>query len=194
MFKQTQHKFSLKTLLYLSVLAIGTYLFGAGIYIHAKANLAQYLIQDAWQQSMATGQKTKPWSWADTWPSAKLRFNNQSKTLYVLEGATEAIIAFAPGHLLQSAKPGEVGNSVIFGHRDTHFKLLQEVKTGDIIETETMQGLGRFRVEELRIVHASQLEVMQASERSLLTLITCYPFNSTEPSPELRYVVKAYRI
>ncbi len=45
---------------------IGLLLFGQGAYIHAKALLAQVLLERAFDQTIATGNPTKPWSWADT--------------------------------------------------------------------------------------------------------------------------------
>src|SRR5205085_1880281 len=51
---------------------IGLILFGQGAYIHAKARLAQVLLERAFEKTIATGRETKPWSWADTWPVARI--------------------------------------------------------------------------------------------------------------------------
>ena len=45
---------------------------GQGLYIHAKAMLAQVLLQRAFAESLATGGAVKPWPWADTWPEARI--------------------------------------------------------------------------------------------------------------------------
>src|SRR6476469_6161733 len=50
----------------------GLVLFSQGAYIHAKALLAQVLLQRAFTETIATGRDTKPWSWADTWPVARI--------------------------------------------------------------------------------------------------------------------------
>src|SRR5882757_3369108 len=50
----------------------GLILFGQGAYIHAKALLAQVLLERAFNTTIATGLQTKPWSWADTWPVARI--------------------------------------------------------------------------------------------------------------------------
>ena len=42
---------------------IGLLLFGQGAYIHAKALLAQVLLQRAFTETIAGGRVTKPWSW-----------------------------------------------------------------------------------------------------------------------------------
>src|SRR5690242_17466115 len=40
---------------------IGLILFGQGVYIHAKALVAQVLLERAFAKTIATGQETKPW-------------------------------------------------------------------------------------------------------------------------------------
>lgn len=165
------------------------YLFASSGYIHAKALLAQYLIADAWVESLETGSAQAPWRWADTHPVAKLTVGQE--TAYVLAGASGRNLAFGPGHMSGTALPGENGNAVISGHRDTHFSVLESVEIGDIIATQTAKGEHRYRVSEVRIVHQSQMEVTQSGIDNTLTLITCYPFNGVDPNPELRYIVRA---
>lgn len=165
------------------------YLFASSGYIQAKAILAQYLIEDAWHQTQQQGQHVAPWSWADTYPVAELKIAD--KTLFVLSGASGRVLAFGPGHMLQTPLPGQSGNSVISGHRDTHFALLKYVQLGEVIETVTQSGIYRYQVTETRIVHENQIDLIDSDQRSLLTLITCYPFDGLTPNPTLRYVVRA---
>ena len=42
----------------------GLILFGQGAYIHAKALVAQVLLERAFEKTIAAGHETKPWSWA----------------------------------------------------------------------------------------------------------------------------------
>jgi sortase A len=51
---------------------IGLILFGEGAYIHAKALLAQVLLERAFEKTVATGRETKPWSGPDSWPVARI--------------------------------------------------------------------------------------------------------------------------
>lgn len=169
--------------------SIGGYLFASSGYIHAKALLAQHLIEDAWVSSVETNQPVTPWSWADTFPVAKLTLANE--TLYVLSGATGRTLAFGPGHISHTPLPGEQGNSVISGHRDTHFAILKDLQLGDIILADTQSSSSRYKIEEIRIAHEDQIELTENTDEDLLTLITCYPFNSVAPDPELRFVVRA---
>ena len=88
--------------------AAGTALWhlGQASYIHAKAWLAQYLIRAAWERSLATGTTVKPWSWADTWPVARLVAPRQDADLYVLAGDSGRSLAFGPGHRFGTPAPG----------------------------------------------------------------------------------------
>ena len=165
------------------------YLFASSGYIHAKALLAQHLIEQAWTTSIEQNRRVPPWSWADTYPVAKLTLAD--KTLYVLAGATGRTLAFGPGHLSHTPLPGETGNSVISGHRDTHFAILEELQVGDFVMTSTGSASSRYQVQEIRIVHENQIEFTEDSNQDLLTLITCYPFHSVAPNPILRFVVRA---
>lgn len=132
-----RHKYALSCLL------VALYLFSSAGYIHAKAIFAQFLIADAWQVTLQTTENTPPWSWADTYPVAKLTVADE--TSYVLAGATGRTLAFGPGHMSSTSLPGEQGNAVITGHRDTHFAVLEGVNVGDMIQTQTLAGSRTIR-------------------------------------------------
>src|SRR5262249_59714454 len=68
----------------------GLILIAQGVYVHAKAMLAQILLERAFAQAMATGTPVKPWSWADTWPVARLAVPRLGKSAIVLAGAARA--------------------------------------------------------------------------------------------------------
>lgn len=163
---------------------------GSSSYIHAKAILAQYLIEDAWQQSIKTKAQHPPWSWADTYPVAKLSIKEQS--YFVLAGATGRTLAFGPGHISSTPLPGQVGNAVIAGHRDTHFSSLAAVNLGEIIKVETTDKITRYQVSDIKIVHEQDMSVMQSNNKATMTLITCYPFDAIPPDPKWRYVITAH--
>ncbi|WP_416307143.1 class GN sortase [Neptunicella sp. SCSIO 80796] len=168
---------------------IALYLIVSGGYIYAKAQVAQWLIKDAWQQTLDSNQWQLPWSWADTWPVAKLNLKN--KELYILEGASGRVLAFGPGHISQTPLPMQQGNTVVVGHRDTHFRILEGVEKGEILSLETRQGHYQYQVTKIQIVNQDRIDLLQNSSAALLTLITCYPFDSLTPDTPLRYVVQA---
>lgn len=182
------------------ILLLGVYQFSGGLYIFAKAELAQYLIANAWHKNLTSDKQHKPWPWADTYPVAELII--QHKSWYVLSGASGRNLAFAPSHISSTPLPAEIGNSVIVGHRDTQFNSLKKLQMGDIIEVKTKHKHRQFKVTMLRITLHSQLQYIQNNvsnsnfdvEQTSLTLITCYPFDSVLPNPIHRYVVRAIAI
>src|SRR5699024_1468053 len=91
---------------------VGLTLFGQGAYIHAKALLAQVLLQHASAETVATGRITKPWSWADTWPIARIEVRRIHASAIVLEGSSGQALAFGPGHVESTPDAGERGVAV----------------------------------------------------------------------------------
>ncbi|MGI2070469.1 class GN sortase [Shewanella baltica] len=182
---------------------IGATLLGKGLYMQAKAHFAQYLIEQAWTKTLADGQSHKPWSWADTYPVAKLSIyreqaaNNDieaelNDSLYVLAGASGRNLAFGPSLVLSSAPAGQKGNTVIAGHRDTHFAILNGMAVGRRLSLQTLKGNNIiYEVVATQVVHETETQFMAPSDDNLLTLITCYPFDALQGGAELRFVVQA---
>ena len=102
----------------------GLVLLGQGVWIHAKALLAQVLLERAFAASLADGRPVKPWSWADTWPVARIEVPRLGKNVIVLHGASGQALAFGPGHLARTPVAGELGHAVYAAHRDTHSAFL----------------------------------------------------------------------
>jgi sortase A len=111
----------------------------------------------------------------------------------VLHGSDARTLRRGPGHLENTALPGESGNAVIAGHRDSFFRPLQDVELGDDIFVDTPRGRFRYRVSSLDVVDPHDLSVLEPTGGSILTLITCYPFRVLGPAPD-RYVVRAARV
>ena len=115
--------------------------------------------------------------------------------LIVLAGSSGRTLAFGPGHLSTSVLPGEVGNSIIAGHRDTHFQFLQHLKKGESLLFEMSDGRRHlFRVTRIDIVDSRRGSIILDTETAMLSLITCYPFSSEIAGGPLRYVVSAEMI
>jgi sortase A len=172
---------------------IGVFFTVEGSRIYLKAILAQYLLQNAWSSTQKGAAKVKPWPWADTWPVARLISVEHSQKLIVLAGATGRTLAFGPAHLLSSARPGEPGNTVLVGHRDTHFAFLRDLRSGDLLQLESVDGIQHtYQVSDTLVVNENSTEVMTPDTRKMLTLITCYPFDAVVPGGPLRYVVQAF--
>lgn len=182
-------------LLLAGLVIVGTWQIGQGLYIHAKALLAQELLERAWQKTQKGEPRAAPWPWADTWPVARLSVPSQNVKLIVLAGDSGRTLAFGPGHNFGSATVGESGNSFISGHRDTHFRFLEYLQTGDRVYVDTPQGQHKvYRVEQATIVDAGEAWVMNEPQVSRLSLVTCYPFEAIVPGGSQRYIVSAVEV
>ena len=65
------------------------------------------------------------------------------KAVFV-QGDSPRILRHAVGHISETALPGESGNVVLTGHRDTFFRPLRNIRQGDVITLKTFDG--DFRV------------------------------------------------
>jgi sortase A len=170
---------------------IGVMLFGDGAYIHAKAWLAQVLLQRAFDKSVATGQAVKPWSWADTWPVARIEVKRIGASAIVLEGVSGQALAFGPGHIQHTAAAGERGMAVYAAHRDTHFHFLRDVAMGDVIDVTRSDGRQfRYRADSSAVVLFDASGLDATAEGFELVLATCWPFDAVTSGPE-RYILHA---
>jgi sortase A len=175
--------------------ALGCWQVASAGWIHAKALLAQKLIASAWAQARDGGVSRRPWPGADTRPIARLTVPSRGVDLFVLAGASGRSLAFGPGHVSGTARPGSWGNVVIVAHRDTHFAFLREVVLDEEILLESGKAApARYRVREVTIVDKGEARLMDAADTAQLTLITCYPFDAIQPGTPLRYVVIAERV
>src|SRR6188472_1885408 len=162
----------------------GLILLGQGSYIHAKALLAQILLERAFTQTIATGRATKPWSWADTWPVARVEVKRIHASAIVLAGSSGQALAFGPGHVERTPNAGERGVAVYSAHRDTHFRFLRDVAIGDeIIVTRSDGKRFSFRATESTVVRFDASGIDPSSDGHVLVLSTCWPFDSVTAGP-----------
>ncbi|WP_257387299.1 class GN sortase [Tahibacter caeni] len=168
-------------------------LLGHAGYLHAKALLAQVLLEQAWQRSGAGSVAAKPWPWADTRPVARLQVAALDVDLIVLAGDSSRTLAFGPAWNEASARPGQAGTSIVSGHRDTHFAFLHRLQAGDRIEIEQAGARLRYRVSGTRVVDARDTRLSVGGDGERLLLVTCWPFDAWAAGGPLRYVVEAQR-
>jgi sortase A len=166
-------------------------LFSQGAYIHAKALVAQVLLERAFEKTIATGHETKPWSWADTWPVARIEVKRLHARAIVLAGSSGQALAFGPGHVERTAEAGERGVAVYSAHRDTHFAFLKNIVVGDEIDVTRLDGRTfRYRVDATSVVRFDASGIDPLSDGHELVLSTCWPFDALTQGPE-RYLVHA---
>jgi sortase A len=166
-------------------------LFGQGIWIFAKAVLAQILLERAFAETIATGRIVKPWSWADTWPVARIAVPRLGKSAIVLAGASGQALAFGPGHVERTPVAGERGTAVYSAHRETHFAFLADVGVGDEIRVTRADGTQvGFRVTATSVVRWDASGIDPLAPGQNLVLATCWPLDGKTSGP-LRYLVHA---
>ena len=175
------------------VLVLGLWQIGEGLWIPAKAWLAQQLIAQAWDEAMVSRGPVPPWPWADTNPVARLVVPALGIDQIVLAHATGRILAFGPGHLDGSPAPGTAGLSVVSGHRDTNFRFLADVVPGTGLRIQRADGSWvDYVVREIQIVDGRTARLpLIGNGPPLLALTTCYPFDAVMPGGPLRLVVLA---
>ncbi len=172
-----------------AVLGLG--LLGEGLWIKAKAGLAQILLERAFAESIATGKPVKPWGWADTWPVARIAVPRLQVSAIALAGGSGQALAFGPGHLAGTPKPGERGTTVFAAHRDTLFRFLGDLKVGDEIKVTRDDGITfTYEMTGAEIVRWDRSGIDAGAAGYNLALATCWPLDGKLRGP-LRYVVQA---
>lgn len=104
----------------------------------------------------------------------------------VVEGTSVEDLKKGPGRIVETQRPGELGNMVISGHRTTYgapFADLDRLRPGDAVVVETRDTWFTYHVSGTQIVAPTAVEVtlpvpgrpgVEPTE-SVLTLTTCHP-------------------
>ena len=180
-----------KLLVLLSIAAGGLCLSKAA-YIPAKGLLADVLMERAWSQSQQQGTPVLPWPWMDAQPLARLSVPRLGKSEILLDVGTGQALGFAPSHMHQTPRPGELGLSVIAAHKNTHFTFLENIKIDDLIEIEDIdKHMTRFKVTHVNIVDKDHSGIDPDAPKTIarIALVTCYPFSALSYGGPLRYIV-----
>jgi sortase A len=111
-------------------------------------------------------------------------------SVVVRAGSDARTLQLAVGHIPGTALPGEAGNVGLAGHRDTFFRRLKDIRPDDEIHVETPSGTFIYRVERTVVVEPQDVWVLDQTDSSLLTLVTCYPFTYVGSAPQ-RFIVRA---
>lgn len=126
-------------------------------------------------------------------PEAILRVPKAGIEVPVFEGTSDLVLNRGVGHVSGTAMPGENGNMAISGHRDGFFRGLKDLHMGDRIEVQRDAETGQvdaYVIDKIKIVLPHDVSVLKPTEKTTLTLITCYPFYYVGAAPE-RYIVQA---
>jgi sortase A len=159
-------------------------------WIPAKAELAQLLLARAFADGLQSGHPSRPWPWADTAPVAKVSAPRLRVSEIVLSGGSGEAMAFGPTMLVDRSAARV---TVLAAHRDTHFAFVRDLRVGDSIELERIDGsLVTYRVTGFQTLRWDRFAYPAQAPRDMLALATCYPFGGPPGSP-LRRVVWAER-
>jgi len=105
-------------------------------------------------------------------------------------GTTDNVLKKGVGLDERTIELGQIGNSVLYGHREKILWNLKDVKIDDEIIIETLTNNLIFKINDIKVVDPEDPFIYESSEESTITLVTCYPFIYMGPTPQ-RYVVKA---
>ncbi len=182
----------LKKWIAIGIISVGLSVLAWGLWIPTKAVVAQYLLNLAWDRSQKRELIARPWPWADILPAFRLSMPGHNRSFVVLNNSSGEALAFGPGHMNSSTRPGKAGVVVIGGHRDTHFSILREMKIGDKLTVEDVQRKQfSYSVSEIAVRHENDIEIMISERSHVLILATCYPFDDTVPGGPERFLVIA---
>lgn len=125
----------------------------------------------------------------------KLYIPKIAKILYVSDGYVVdnrwAISETGVSYLISSALPGQTGNSVIYGHnRQEILGNLPQVTAGDPVFVVLTSGdFVKYAVFETKVIEPTQVDILNQSADSRLTIYTCSGFLDTA-----RFVVIAKKV
>ncbi len=172
-------------------------------WIDAKAMLAQHMLKQAWQLTIADQQLHKPWSWFDNHPIAELTWPDGTQQI-LLHGSSGQALAFAPGLELMGQDGNRISVShwqqadtlVIGGHNDTHFAELENVAVDTRFSLVFADGSRQsYQVMNKRVMDSRQQALLPTTytggAAGQLLLVTCYPFKALTAGGPLRYVITA---
>ena len=123
-------------------------------------------------------------------PMAVMRIRKLEIEVPVLPGTDDLTLNRGVGWIQGTAAPGTDGNCAVAGHRDGFFRRLKDIKLGDTIEVETLDGSRTYVVDDLTIVDPSNVTVLEERDLPSVTLVTCYPFYFVGSAPQ-RFIVRA---
>ncbi|HEU4484680.1 MAG TPA: class D sortase [Povalibacter sp.] len=124
-------------------------------------------------------------------PQAVLRIPKLALEVPVYEGTSDVTLNRGAGRITGTAAvDSATGNIGIAAHRDGFFRPLKDIAVGDALSIATLSGEREYRVTKLDIVDPDDVSVLQSTDDSTVTLVTCYPFYYVGSAPK-RYIVTA---
>ena len=111
--------------------------------------------------------------------------------LAIVEGTDPDDLEKGVGHYKGAYFPGDQGQIVLSGHRDTVFRKLGELKIGDSLKMEMPYGSYTYEIIDTKIVKSDDTSIITLQHnKEELILTTCYPFSYIGNAPK-RYIIYA---
>jgi sortase A len=170
------------------LLAVGLLALGYAAYVVADAKAFQAIEQRRFD--MATTHQSPAPAIVEGSALGEILIPRLGLKAIIVQGESPAVLQRGVGHLADTALPGEPGNVVLAGHRDTFFRPLKRVHAGDAITLKTHDGEFEYVVESTAVVTPSDVAVLEPTGGRTLTLITCFPFSYLGSAPD-RFIVRA---
>ncbi|WP_100333171.1 class D sortase [Bacillus alkalisoli] len=136
---------------------------------------------------------TKPDDWNPEFGDVVglLQIERINAKLPIVAGTDPDDLEKGVGHYTGSSYPGEIGQIVLSGHRDTVFRRLGELQMGDEFVVAMPYGDFVYEIYDYKIVDADDLSIITLQkEKKDLLLTTCYPFSFVGNAPD-RYILYA---
>jgi sortase A len=168
----------------LLLVVLGLGLLGYVSYQYWDMYHTQRQLEAQWEQQAASASIPQPKQIPATDTLTRVSIPRINMDAIVIEGASRKQLSIGPGHMIDTAMPGEPGNAVITGHRDTFFRNIYELKRGDEIIIRRNGQIFKYQVTGKKIVEPDDLSVLKPTEDPQLTLITCYPTYYIGPAPK----------
>lgn len=135
------------------------------------------------------------WSFSGREKVAKISVPRLNRTFAVLRGQSGDVLAIAPGWYEGSAFPGEPGISVISAYSDTDFSFLPQLQKGEQLLLETRDGVRKtYEVRAIEFTEEQAVKAPAEEGRSLLLLVTSYPFAKWQEGTSAFLVIIAQEI
>ena len=190
----------MKTKLPMFIILIGLILLGVGVwqYVHSIVKSTTTLQQAkeiiSQKQPVSAEKKKKinnspPPTTGDTVGILKIQKINAE--LAIVEGTDPDDLEKGVGHYKGSYFPGDKGQIVLSGHRDTVFRKLGVLKIGNHLTIEMPYGNYTYEITHTKIVKSNDKSIITLQkQQEELILTTCYPFHYVGNAPK-RYIIYA---
>jgi len=182
----------------LFIVLAGMILFGVGIWqyadmkIQTKASLKQAKVVIGKQPVNASKKKAEASQPVGIDEAMGLLIIPKIKAeLAIIEGTDPDDLEKGVGHYKGSFLPGEKGQIVLSGHRDTVFRKVGELKLGDRLNMKMPNGSFTYEITKTKIVNSDDTSIITLQhQQEELILTTCYPFRYVGNAPK-RYIIYA---